>query len=521
MDRDTWLKYYEQLPASVQEYLLDRASSRAEEAAQEKLAYDNDAWDRVMDVVWELLFLKLSYQDFIAKLKPLLGDRVQADVERALFFHIVLPMGDLLTWEVDDHLLALGVPLIEIQTIARIALRPVSYGSAVRRIATLAKVSILSDEFVRRLREVLVSYVSGVRSSEQVKEVMQRSQADGGVGFSRQQSETYVKSMIDFIATTHVMSEQDYTAWLSREEEMASQLLITPATEEGGAETDTPSTANMTTSHASSQARGVVEEAIASVMQELGDLVLDDYLKKRLFSTISTRLRDIRNDIQTKAILQREAKIGGVELDSATADRVAVLIERTYNAYRTKIIEDEKQKIEQTLVNQKQKIEERKKRESEEHAKWYAEKVQADQEGGNLQEQFKRAMQAGASDIASGKVMIDSVVVPMRLKGLGDELGEMTWEQFRRMSKNPEQSADQVRQKLETLKAESFERWTEGVQAWRKSPLQQEYLNLVTESFATGKPVIEVVQARHSADPRTPSPDEISALIQLNSTIQF
>ena len=116
---------------------------------------------------------------------------------------------------------------------------------------------------------------------------------------------------------------------------------------------------------------------------------------------------------------------------------------------------------------------------------------------------------------------MDSVSAPVRLKGLAEELADMTWEEFRRLAKTPDQGAEKIRQKLETLKGESFESWTQGIQAWRRSPLQQEYLKLVTESFTSGKPVIEVVQARHAADAHIPTADEISALIQLNSTIQF
>ncbi len=514
MNREAWLASYEQLPSTVQDYLLDRASSRAEEAAQAELGYDNDAWDRVMDVVWETLFYKRSYLEFQSSLKPLLGDRTAKEVEHSLLFHVVLPMGDLLTWEIDDRLQELGVSLNDIQGVHRISLRPVSYGAAVRRIASQANISLLSEEYVRRLREVFVSYVSGVRSSDQVQEVIQRPQADGGAGFSRQQAELFLKTMLDFMATTHVLSEQDYAAWLARQQEMADTVQAIPATRIMG-ETDGAMLAVVPTSTVTPQAKDVVDQATQSVMQELADIPLDEYLRKRLEKTISIRLRDVRSDIQTKAILQRDEKVGGVQLDASTADRVAVLIERAYNGYRGKIIEEEKQKIQETLDVQKQKVEERKNRESAEHASWYQQKVQARQSETDFQEQFRAALQSSPSR------QMDSVSAPVRLKGLAEELADMTWEEFRRLAKTPDQGAEKIRQKLETLKGESFESWTQGIQAWRRSPLQQEYLKLVTESFTSGKPVIEVVQARHAADAHIPTADEISALIQLNSTIQF
>ena len=531
LNRDAWLQQYELQPHAVQEYLLNPNSTTHEEAAQQELAYDIDAWDRVMDVVWELLFLKQSYTVFHEALKPLIGDRTIGEVERSLLFHVVLPMGDLLTWEVEDRLLELGVPLKEIQSVPRISLRPVSYGAAVRRIASIAKLSLLSEEYVRRLREVLVSYLKGARSADQAKEVMQRSQTDGGIGFSRDQADLFMKTTLDFMTTTHVMSEQDYADWLAHEqsiaeERQAEQVQAAKAAILKARDEDAVSVASNVVSASAQVARSAMDQAVLSVMQEIGDLSLDEYRLKRLQSTISTRLTDVRNDIQTKSILQREVKVGGIELDHDAADRVAVLIERAYNTFRSAIVEEEKKKIEQIMEGQKQKVEERKKRESEEHAKWYQEKMKSSQVETDLQQQFAQAMQnmaASPSPLPSGSHQVDGVIAPAprRLKGLAEELGGMRWEDFRRLASTPEAAAEKVQQKLETLKAESFERWTEGVQAWRNSPIQRDYLSLVTESFGPGKPVAELVEAKHALDPRTPSSAEVSALIQLNGAIQF
>src|SRR5574337_913163 len=216
MDRDTWLKYYEQSPAVVQDYLLDRKSSDAEAVAQSALAYDNDAWDRVMDVVWERVFEKLSRPEFRERITKLAGDRKPDDVERTVLFHVVLPLADLVAWDVEDRLQELGMPLGEVQSAWRISLRPVSYGAAVRRIAAQAKISILGEELFRRLRELLVSYLKGVRTIEQVKEMLIRGQSEGGVGLSRDQADAYTKTLVEFLSSTQVMSEQEYAEWFTR-----------------------------------------------------------------------------------------------------------------------------------------------------------------------------------------------------------------------------------------------------------------------------------------------------------------
>jgi hypothetical protein len=97
----------------------------------------------------------------------------------------------------------------------------------------------------------------------------------------------------------------------------------------------------------------------------------------------------------------------------------------------------------------------------------------------------------------------------------------MDIESYRRQSRDPQQAAEKILQKLETLKRESYERWTEGVQAWRQSTLQQQYLRLVTESFASGRPVSELVEEKRKTDPRLPTAEELGSIIALNSKIQL
>jgi hypothetical protein len=92
MQRDQWLAFFDQQPGSVQAYLLSDAAGQSEAAAQTKLAYDNDAWDRVMDVVWDLLFLKTSRGEFTNRIRGVAGDRKPEEVERAVLQWVVLPL---------------------------------------------------------------------------------------------------------------------------------------------------------------------------------------------------------------------------------------------------------------------------------------------------------------------------------------------------------------------------------------------------------------------------------------------
>ena len=108
-----------------------------------------------------------------------------------------------------------------------------------------------------------------------------------------------------------------------------------------------------------------------------------------------------------------------------------------------------------------------------------------------------------------------------RLTDLTSEVGGLTVAEFRRLGKDAQQAADRIRQKFEALKSESFERWTDGVQAWRSSPLQQTYLKLIAESFSSGTPVAQLAEQKRGKDAEALSAEELGAIIDLNRDIHL
>jgi hypothetical protein len=524
MKRDQWLKFFDEQPGSVQGYLLSNEAGERESRAQTDLAYENDAWDRVMDVMWDLLFLKMSRGEFVNRVRSLAGDRRAEDVERAVLQWVVLPLADLVVWDVEARLMDLGVPASEIQSIERISLRPVPFGVAARRIASAAQISLLGEDAVTRLRDVLISYIKGVRSEEQVLDILQRKQVEGGLGFAKQQAEAFVREMKDYLGTTEVMSETAFAQWLQdyqRESESEQATIASSAAKTGDKKTE-----GMIGERRERKFDPILEEAVDQTITNIAlKAPLDEHLTTRLRNLISSRLRDVRNRQQIQTMLQREEKVGGMGFDAAEADRITQVIENTYNEKRTAVEEEAKSKILKIQEEQKSKVEARKKRESEEHAEWYREKVMGSKGEDALRsiitETNKKPLAAGTPTLMA-RGGVDGITGPgTRLTGLADELRGMDIEAFRRLSRDPQQAAEKVNEKLETLKRESFDRWTDGVEAWRQSPLQQQYLKLVTESFSSGKPVAQLVEEKRKTDPRLPSAEELGAIIALNGRIQF
>lgn len=524
MDRETWLKLYEEADPAVQDYLLSPLSAEQEDKAQTELGLDNDVWDRVMDAVWELVFLKQDKQMFANKITNASTERDSDEVERVVLQHVVLPLSDLVLWDVESRLQELGADPKSFQDVPRISLRPVSYGAAARRIASLAKISIFNEETVRKLREVLLSYLKGVRTKEQVLEVLQRSQSEGGLGFEMTKAERFLDEMLKFFSTTRVMSEEEYATWyqnyIEQSRNEAEETVKQAAAEQAPPQEEAAPPARVLP-RTNNQP---LDEAMNAALAEIGDVVKDEYLQKRLHNLISTRLRGIRNKLQVKDVLKRSDKVGGLSLEPGEADRIADIIEKYFQQFHEKVEEFERQKIQQVEEKQKQKILERREKEAKEHEEWYKARVERDAGGSAA---LLAAMQGrAAAEVAAGtpagrRPQMQDIRSPVKLTGLAEELENMNLEQFRRLSNDPIQASKQILQKLSTLKQENFESWTEGVAAWRRSPLQQMYLKLVAESFSKGKPVTELVEEKKDGAGSLPTAEELGAIIDLNGKIHL
>jgi hypothetical protein len=519
MTRNQWLAFFDAQPGAVQNYLLGNEATDREISAQTKLAYDNDAWDRVMDVVWDLIFVKTSRGEFSNRIRSLAGDRKPDEVERTVLQWVVLPLADLVIWDVEARLRELGVPQSDIQAAPHITLRPVSYGTAARRIASLAKISLLDDATVTRLREIVVSYIKGVRNDEQVLNLIQRPQAEGGLGFAKPQAQAFVEQMTLFLETTQVMSETEFAEWLQNEQndsEQESAVIASQVAKTGNRETE-----GLIEGQQMRRFDPILEASVDECIKNINlSHALEEHLMIRLRNLISSRLRDVRNREQVLAVLTREQKVGGMGFDPAEAERIQNVIEQTYKDKRGSVEEEAKQKIIAVQEEQKKKIEERRERESQEHADWYRRKVLASKGDEALREIIAEGARKAPAPTAM-RPTLDGITGGGKLSSLADELRAMDIEAYRRLSKDPNQAAQRVLDKLEALKREGFDRWTEGVEAWRSSLLQQQYLRLVTESFSSGKPVAELVEEKRKTDPRLPTAEELGSIIALNGKIQF
>lgn len=116
---------------------------------------------------------------------------------------------------------------------------------------------------------------------------------------------------------------------------------------------------------------------------------------------------------------------------------------------------------------------------------------------------------------------VTDVVPASRLMGPIDQLKNLSTLEFRRMSSDPLEASRKIEDLLAALMATSYEERVSGINAWRKSPLNQLYLAISEEALSAGMPIPDVCSKRRKEGKDCLSPTEIKAVVVLNAKLRF
>lgn len=106
------------------------------------------------------------------------------------------------------------------------------------------------------------------------------------------------------------------------------------------------------------------------------------------------------------------------------------------------------------------------------------------------------------------------------LVGPIDELQSMSLKDFRRMSADASAAARRIRDKIQTLEKESLPKKMEAIEAWKRSEVNQLYIEIGKESFGKGVPIAQAIQQRKSAGLPYLEESEFDALLDLNTMLR-
>lgn len=133
----------------------------------------------------------------------------------------------------------------------------------------------------------------------------------------------------------------------------------------------------------------------------------------------------------------------------------------------------------------------------------------------------KQPPQVAIPQTPSGKADVKDIAYKPRLVGPIDELRTLTLVDFRRLSRDSQVAVDKIHSKVELLGEESFEKKTKGILAWRASEINQLYNGLLNESIKTGVPIREILATRASHKETSLTMEEFQAIMNLNRQLRF
>ncbi len=120
----------------------------------------------------------------------------------------------------------------------------------------------------------------------------------------------------------------------------------------------------------------------------------------------------------------------------------------------------------------------------------------------------------------SGRTVIRDITKP-RPMGLSDELSVLSIDDFRSLGSSLDDAASKVLEKIEVLAEESLVKRSQGIAAWRQSPVYQEYLQIGRQGMTEGRPVEQVIAARQASGKPTLSLEEFGVIADLNRHITY
>lgn len=118
------------------------------------------------------------------------------------------------------------------------------------------------------------------------------------------------------------------------------------------------------------------------------------------------------------------------------------------------------------------------------------------------------------------KQTVSDVTFTPKLVGPTDALRSMTIQDFRRLSKDPKEATLKIKDKIDLLADESFERRTEGVKAWQACESNRTYLSMLRASLE-GEPLVQVIAKLQNAAQPVLTKEEFDAIMELNRDLRF
>lgn len=288
----------------------------------------------------------------------------------------------------------------------------------------------------------------------------------------------------------------------------------------------------------------------SEISKKSGLKLKDEVLNRRFINIIIARLKDVRDALETKDVMTRPTKVGGLGMEAVEADRLIKLIGEEIKvgsgSFGSKIKEE---KTEQPIKS-KGPILPAKREELKEALKASAE-VTKQKLSSSVKFDLAHELAPPPPSLVKSepvkpkaklpmpekknlpplrrptrlpvgpKPRIDDVKPIAKLVGPVGELGNMNVVDFRRISPEANRAASKIMEMVDLLENDSFAERLAGIKAWRDSDLYRLYLSIGRESMLKGKLVKEVIEEKKKRGEPTLTEAEFEAIMDLNNKLRF
>jgi hypothetical protein len=122
---------------------------------------------------------------------------------------------------------------------------------------------------------------------------------------------------------------------------------------------------------------------------------------------------------------------------------------------------------------------------------------------------------------AGNKIIMEDIKSSPRVMSPVDELAYLDLVNFRRLDADPAGRIAKIEKKIALLEKEGIDKKIEGIKAWRSNPVNKTYLSMGHDSISGGKSIDDIINERKSQGLNYLSREEFDAVMDLNDYLRF
>jgi|GEM_PF-5982781 len=120
----------------------------------------------------------------------------------------------------------------------------------------------------------------------------------------------------------------------------------------------------------------------------------------------------------------------------------------------------------------------------------------------------------------SGKIKMDDIRGLPPVFTPVDEIRYLTVKNFRQLNADSDQAATTIKKKINALAAEGYEKKVAGLQAWKASPVNRQYVDAYQTAISEGKNIAAVLKRKKQDNPEFINEAEFEAILRLNQEMK-